>query len=299
MLPRLPPPDPSAFVAVPESFREEVERAQLNGEKGDLRCLASELTGLPWRREGMRVVGEAQFHLGDLKYAAETWEWVRNELPNDTQANVRLGTIYQKLEHLFGAHLKVPKLLLFTGHRIDDPNRPSPRFPARMEPIARQAILDAVEREMPNDGSPAIGIAGGASGGDLLFQEICEELGIDRRLFLIIPRDEYVKASVAPSGPDWISRFDHQYQTARHREYQPSKELPVWLQDKADYGIWQRSNVWMLHNALALGDHNTTLIALWDGKGGDGPGGTQHMVEAAKARGARTIILPTKQLFGL
>jgi hypothetical protein len=38
------------------------------------------------------------------------------------------------------------------------------------------------------------------------------------------------------------------------------------------------------HNALALGGTNTTLIALWDRKGGDGPGGTQHMVESAGER---------------
>ena len=100
MLPGLPAPDPSAFVVVPEDFREEVTRARLNREKGDLRFLASELTGLPWRREGMRVVGEAQFKLGDMKYASETWEWVRTELPDDLQANLRLGTIYQKLGDL-------------------------------------------------------------------------------------------------------------------------------------------------------------------------------------------------------
>ena len=100
MLPGLPAPDPSAFIVVPEDFREEVTRARLNLEKGDLRFLASELTGLPWRREGMRVVGEAQFKLGDMKYASETWEWVRTELPEDLQANLRLGTIYQKLGDL-------------------------------------------------------------------------------------------------------------------------------------------------------------------------------------------------------
>ena len=100
MLPGLPAPDPSAFIVVPEDFREEVTRARLNREKGDLRFLASELTGLPWRREGMRVVGEAQFKLGDMKYASETWEWVRTELPDDLPANLRLGTIYQKLGDL-------------------------------------------------------------------------------------------------------------------------------------------------------------------------------------------------------
>ena len=100
MLPGLLAPDPSVFIVVPEDFREEVTRARLNREKGDLRFLASELTGLPWRREGMRVVGEAQFKLGDMKYASETWEWVRTELPDDLQANLRLGTIYQKLGDL-------------------------------------------------------------------------------------------------------------------------------------------------------------------------------------------------------
>jgi len=219
-----------------------------------------------------------------------------------------LGLLSKSVEAvvpLFGAQaapaaaVKAPKVLLFTGHRIDDPNRPSPRFPARLEPVARQAIADAVKAEMPKDGSPAVAIAGGASGGDLLFHEICEELGIERRLYLIIPRDAYVAASVAPSGPGWVSRFNHQYETAHPREYQQSAELPVWLQSKPQYGVWQRSNIWMLHNALAVGGIDTTLIALWDGKGGDGPGGTQHMVESAQARGARTIILDTKQLFGL
>ena len=55
----------------------------------------------------------------------------------------------------------------------------------------------------------------------------------------------------------------------------------------------------MLHNALALGRDKVTLIALWDGKTGDGPGGTEHMVEKAKARGAKTVILDTKALFKL
>ena len=78
-----------------------------------------------------------------------------------------------------------------------------------------------------------------------------------------------------------------------------SKELPGWLQGKPGYDIWQRNNLWMLHNALAVGRDKVTLIALWDGKDGDGPGGTGHMVDKAKARGAKVVILETKALFGL
>ena len=39
-----------------------------------------------------------------------------------------------------------------------------------------------------------------------------------------------------------------------------------------------------------------TLIALWDGKGGDGPGGTAHMVKEAQERGSKTIVLDIKNL---
>lgn len=55
----------------------------------------------------------------------------------------------------------------------------------------------------------------------------------------------------------------------------------------------------MLHNALAHGPQRTTLIALWDGGKGDGPGGTEHMVAKAEKRGAKKIHLDTRELFGL
>ena len=52
----------------------------------------------------------------------------------------------------------------------------------------------------------------------------------------------------------------------------------------------------MLHNALFLSRDQLTLIALWNGATGDGPGGTEDMVERAKNRGARFIHLDTKKL---
>ena len=42
-----------------------------------------------------------------------------------------------------------------------------------------------------------------------------------------------------------------------------------------------------------------TLIALWDGGTGDGPGGTADLVEQAGKRGAKSVVLGTKALFGL
>ncbi len=38
------------------------------------------------------------------------------------------------------------------------------------------------------------------------------------------------------------------------------------------------------------------LIVLWDGKGGDEPGGTENMVRLAKSRGVKTVQLPASEL---
>jgi len=41
------------------------------------------------------------------------------------------------------------------------------------------------------------------------------------------------------------------------------------------------------------------LLALWNGRAGDGRGGTEHMVERVRAEGGEVDILDTGSLFGL
>jgi len=55
----------------------------------------------------------------------------------------------------------------------------------------------------------------------------------------------------------------------------------------------------MLYSARAWGDEKLALVCLWDGKSGDGPGGTQDLVESAQARTGRVYRLNTLGLFGL
>jgi hypothetical protein len=198
-----------------------------------------------------------------------------------------------------GGEKKNPRVLLFTGHRVDDPGRKSPRFPADKEGVARQAIKDAVAKEVAEAGEIAFGIAGGASGGDILFHEVCAELGIPTKLCLALPPDQFIKASVRSAGPQWIERFWRLRERLPERVLAESEELPRWLQERPNYSIWQRDNLWMLYNALAAGGDNVTLIALWNGEAGDGPGGTADLVEKAGERGAKPIILDTKRLFGV
>jgi len=183
---------------------------------------------------------------------------------------------------------------------MDAQGREKPRFPADKEEVARQAIREAIVKERPVNEAMAWGFAGGASGGDILFQEVCAELGIPTQLYLAIPPERYVVSSVQKAGERWVERFwklYHQHSEQKRvrvlseatdisdeREY-----LPAWLRTKPDYGIWQRNNLWTLFNALSAGGaRNLTLIALWDGEPtGDGPGGTSDLVRKVQECGAR------------
>ena len=193
----------------------------------------------------------------------------------------------------------LPRTILFTGHQVDAPGRKEPRFPADKEPLARAAIRQAVERQIELYGR-AVGISGAASGGDILFHEVCAELGIPTRLFLALPPESYVTESVAPAGHEWVPRF---YAIQSRFPSAPilarTKDLPGWLRHRADYSIWQRNNLWMLNEALTNGSRNLSLIALWNGKKGDGPGGTADMIAIAQQRGAETRVLDSNAIFGL
>ena len=186
--------------------------------------------------------------------------------------------------------------ILFTGHMIDQSQRKEPRFPPAKEAAARAAIKEAVQQEIEKSKGPVMGMSGGACGGDILFHEVCEELSVPTELFLALPREQFLVESVQFAGPQWVERFDRLYKKLPKKILAQSKELPAWLQTKPQYSIWERNNQWMLYSALDCGGMQMSMLALWDGKGGDGPGGTAHMVEVAKNRGAKTIILDLKKL---
>ena len=178
--------------------------------------------------------------------------------------------------------------ILFTGHMIDAKDRSEPRFPPEKEVAVKEAIKKILITERENNSGGVKGIAGGASGGDILFHELCSELQIPSEMFLAIGKEPYKEASVSFAGETWAVRFDHLTKTL------PVSTLPGSADD--DQNIWVRTNLWMLEESLKNGGVHMTLIALWNGKGGDGEGGTEHLVSEGKAKGAKTIIVDINKL---
>lgn len=186
--------------------------------------------------------------------------------------------------------------ILFTGHMIDKPGRPAPRFPASEESMAKETILEKLEQIIRNDPKSFSGIAGGACGGDILFHESAAELHITTEMFLLFPKEQFIQESVSFAGRNWVDRF-----------HALSNQLPVHLLpttdafpgDTNEFSIWERSNRWMLHHALQNGGAYMSLLALWNGKTGDGTGGTAHMANSVKQVGGNVIIIDTHSIFQL
>jgi len=78
------------------------------------------------------------------------------------------------------------------------------------------------------------------------------------------------------------------------------KERPVYIlsatSEDEKSNVWERANIWMLNSALKNGGENMTLLALWDGKAGDGGGGTEHMINVAREQNARVKIVEIEKL---
>ncbi len=58
-----------------------------------------------------------------------------------------------------------------------------------------------------------------------------------------------------------------------------------------------RNNLWLLNSALSWGFERLHFVCLWNGEGGDGPGGTEHMVQTVRRRSGRIFVLDTTQLW--
>ena len=171
------------------------------------------------------------------------------------------------------------RIVVFTGHRIDAPDRPTPRFPASCAETAAQAIADALPE------NAQIGLCSAANGGDILFLEACAARAIPCHIILPFPPEEFLRRSVATDAlGDWEMRFHRLWSDTpidhRHILTVPEGTNP-----------YAACNDALLVLADALGAPE--VIGLWDGQTGDGPGGTADLVAKARDRGwPVTVIAP-------
>jgi len=93
-----------------------------------------------------------------------------------------------------------PTVVHFCGHRIDGP-------PGRFPPEAETAVALRIEEVVTRD-PPGYAYGSLASGADILWAEALLASGTEVHVVLPCTREEFIEASVAPSGRGWVERFD-------------------------------------------------------------------------------------------
>jgi hypothetical protein len=179
---------------------------------------------------------------------------------------------------------------------IDQLHRTPARFPPECEPKVASE-LDAKLTEL-EAGPGDVGITQGACGGDLLFAEAMLRRGAALELHLPLTEKIFLENSVdftkdSSTVPDrWRDRF----LAVRHHSAVTTKTMPAGRQLGQTDNVYERCNLWMLERALSFGADKVRFICVWNGEGGDGPGGTADMRKAVQRSGGAQCWIDTRTL---
>jgi len=103
--------------------------------------------------------------------------------------------------------------------------------------------------------------------------------------------NEFLAESVTFADPD--RRWERSFNAVTHNVATIVLVVPDELGPAPDgVSVHDRCNRLMLYSALAYGLERLSFVALWNGEPGDGPGGTEHMVELVrKLTGRQPMII--------
>jgi hypothetical protein len=191
------------------------------------------------------------------------------------------------------------QVLLFSGHMIDSAGRQPPRFAAEKEALAAAKIAEALDQLGAGQGTwrwrrPPVAAT-------CCFLEACQARGVRLQAMLPFEEPEFIERSVLPAsnGEHWRQRY-FTLTACSPRSRGSCRRNSVRCRRDARgeaANAFERCNLWLLYTALAWGVDKVRFICLWNGGGGDGPGGTAHMYHEVKRRTGRVTWLDTRKLW--
>lgn len=183
------------------------------------------------------------------------------------------------------------RVILFSGHMIDKDDRAEARFPAAMEPLVKEAL--AAKLDELALGADDLAISSGACGADILFIEQCIARGLRSEVYLPFDVPAFLQSSVVFAGENWQKRFNAMKDNPQVKlMLMPDRLGPV----PEDVSPYARTNRWMMYTALAYGPEKVRFVSLWNDQKGDGPGGTENMVNTVRQYSGEVYILDAKAL---
>lgn len=100
LLPKLAPPSITTLSPIPIEFQEAVRRAAQTKDIGQLVLLGEELDGQAWAAEGIRLVSRELFIQKHWTEALSALKRLRSLVAEDTEADLKLATVYQRMNQL-------------------------------------------------------------------------------------------------------------------------------------------------------------------------------------------------------
>jgi class 3 adenylate cyclase/tetratricopeptide (TPR) repeat protein len=227
----------------------------------------------------LATLGEAALVLRDWSEAANWYQQagqIGRRSFGDLQSsrrNARLLLRHWKVDSSeIEQYLHIPRVLVFTGHMIDQPGRAKPRFPKELEPAVTNAIRSHLETA-----DAGLGYSSAACGSDILFLEAMLDRGGEICIVLPYEREEFIRDSVnVISDAKWQVRFGEALKHATRVVIASTQRLEI------DGVSHDYANQLLLGLArIRAGQLETELstLAVWDGLHGDGQGGTASVVE--------------------
>ena len=233
--------------------------------------------------------GEAQLLLGDEAAARDALTRAAASHQGDfgalasTRRQLRLVSELTRTDASIVDILAGPDVVHYCGHRIstDGPFRPEAEHD-----VAARAEAE-VARLAPGSGYGAL-----ASGADILWAEALLRHGAELHVVLPIARAGFVESSVAPSGGDWVERFDRCFAAAAAVSYATDDAV------LGDDVLYRYGSELAMGLALLRGRHldaDVRQLAVWDGGAPRGEAGTAIDVSMWR-RGGRpvTIVEPVQ-----
>jgi len=219
--------------------------------------------------------------------AKENWGY-----QNSSKKQLKLmSEIIPEAEIVLHKCFPVPKVVVFAGHMIDQKGRAKKRFPPEIE----EQVKGEIRRRIKEWGDVE-GFSSAACGSDILFLEVLREMGKVVNVVLPYNANDFCKDSVVVAGERWKSSYHNILDDLkRKREEKKPGELYI-ASDKKDEGSVSYENANMLLLGFAtlraheIGAEIKTLT-VWDGKPGDGPGGTSSIVSRWEDIGIKPEII--------
>ena len=201
-----------------------------------------------------------------------------------TRRQLRLICEVQGIDPNMLSILAGPGVVHFCGHRIAGPE--PARFPAAAEPAVAAGINEIVARDTPGYAYGSL-----ASGADILWAEALLAAGAEVHVVLPFARVEFIKESVAPSGREWIERFDRCLDQAASVRFATDD---AYLGDEVLFRYCSELAMGLALLRARYLDADVRQLTVWDRAPANGVAGTATDVGAWRRRGGTvTLIRPT------